>query len=178
MPNDTVDSAITLNDADVASSGDDIAASALEADANTSDSSEEITVPKEAIMARNSEEKPMLKSTDTGANAGTGDGPGGPDGPTNTTDQFYRDDDRDWGAVATRLIFLIGFGFVAWVTTWLILAITAGNFIVFVLQGKQNDQIDQWVKSLAAYLATIFSYFGNPDGTKPFPLNNDDFPGT
>jgi len=70
-----------------------------------------------------------------------------------------------------RLLYAIGFGFVAWVVFWLIVLLLAPlHYIVLAISGKPNEELKQMVLRAVHYLVELLLFVAGAGDEKPFPL--------
>ena len=73
---------------------------------------------------------------------------------------------------ATRLLYSVGFAFVAWAVFWFILLLGLLQFSVMAFQGHRNEELRTFSLSLVEYLWQLLSYISFGKDEEPFPLGN------
>jgi hypothetical protein len=72
-----------------------------------------------------------------------------------------------WG----RLLYAIGFGFIAWVMFWLIVLFLAPlHYIVLAITGKPNEELKEMTLRAVHYLVELLVFVTGTGEEKPFPL--------
>ena len=74
------------------------------------------------------------------------------------------------GNIWIRLLFMIGFGFLAWVVVWLTLFMAGLQFIVAVLNKELNEDLRQFSRRMVLYLRDLLGFVSFHTEDKPFPL--------
>jgi Domain of unknown function (DUF4389) len=70
-----------------------------------------------------------------------------------------------------RLLYAIGFGFVAWVMFWLIVLLLAPlHYIVLAITGKANEELREMTLRAVHYLVELLIFVTGTGDEKPFPL--------
>ena len=69
-----------------------------------------------------------------------------------------------------RLFFAIGFAIVAWFVLWLLLVLTAAQFVIIVINGQANDELKAFSLSLSRYLWELLRFIVFAKDEKPFPF--------
>ena len=70
-----------------------------------------------------------------------------------------------------RLLYAIGFGFIAWVTFWLIVLLLAPlHYIVLAINGKPNEDLRDMTQRAVHYLVELLVFVTGTGEEKPFPL--------
>jgi len=70
-----------------------------------------------------------------------------------------------------RLLYAIGFGFIAWVMFWLIVLILAPlHYIVLAIAGKPNEELKEMTLRAVHYLVELLVFVTGTGEEKPFPL--------
>ena len=70
-----------------------------------------------------------------------------------------------------RLLYAIGFGFVAWVMFWLIVLLLAPlHYIVLAITGKANEELREMTLRAVHYLVELLVFVTGSGDEKPFPL--------
>jgi hypothetical protein len=73
---------------------------------------------------------------------------------------------------ATRLLYSVGFAFVAWAVFWLILVLGLLQFIIVAVQGHRNEDVRNCALGLVEYLWQLLAYISFGRDEEPFPLGN------
>ena len=70
-----------------------------------------------------------------------------------------------------RLLYAIGFGFIAWVMFWLIVLLLAPlHYIVLAVTGKPNEELKDMTLRAVHYLVELLFFVTGSGDEKPFPL--------
>lgn len=70
-----------------------------------------------------------------------------------------------------RLLYAIGFGFIAWVTFWLIVLLLAPlYYIVLAINGKPNEDLRDMTLRAVHYLVGLLVFVTGTGEEKPFPF--------
>ena len=70
-----------------------------------------------------------------------------------------------------RLLYAIGFGFIAWVMFWLIVLLFAPlHYIVLAITGKPNEELKEMTLRAVHYLVELLVFVTGTGEEKPFPL--------
>ena len=70
-----------------------------------------------------------------------------------------------------RLLYAIGFGFIAWVMFWLIVLFLAPlHYIVLAITGKPNEELKEMTLRAVHYLVELLVFVTGTGDEKPFPL--------
>ena len=94
-------------------------------------------------------------------------------------DAYGQRDVSDAGARASgrlpfpwvRLLYAVGFGFVAWVMFWLIVLLLAPlHYIVLAITGKPNEELREMTLRTVHYLVELLVFVTGTGDEKPFPL--------
>ncbi len=115
--------------------------------------------------------------TQTGGGSSGGGGAGGGFGSGGGADQ--PDDKEPLEGIWVRLLFMIGYGFLAWVVIWLTLFLAGLQFIVGVLNRELNQDLLSFSRRLVLYLKHLLNFVSFHTEDKPFPLGEfpkDDTP--
>lgn len=143
------DAELTLSDSDALDIG------GLGGSATESDTSEEaITLTKEAIMARNSEERTMNEKEHPSAVGG---------------DDFYdgSQDDKDWNEIGLHLIYMLVYGLAAYIMSIGFLVLAAVRFVLLIANPETAGKIGDFMTSVAALLGDIFAFLAGKSDKKP-----------
>lgn len=71
---------------------------------------------------------------------------------------------------AARLLYSIGFAFVAWVVFWAALLLGLAQWIVTAVSGDHDDDLKRWSRNLNQYLWEVLSFIVFARDEKPFPF--------
>jgi hypothetical protein len=69
-----------------------------------------------------------------------------------------------------RLLLAIGFAFLAWFVLWVALVLGAVQFVVFVVNGKVNEELKSFSLSLVQYLWELLAFITFVRDERPFPI--------
>jgi len=69
-----------------------------------------------------------------------------------------------------RLLLAIGFAFLAWVVLWVTLVLGAVQFVVFVINGRVNEELKNFSLSLVQYLWELLAFIIFVRDERPFPV--------
>jgi hypothetical protein len=69
-----------------------------------------------------------------------------------------------------RLVYAIGFAFVAWVVFWLVLILAALQFITRAVSGHVNEELRQFCRNMIVYLQELLGYVTLARDERPFPI--------
>src|SRR3979411_2091386 len=70
-----------------------------------------------------------------------------------------------------RLLYAIGFGFIAWVMFWLIVLLFAPlHYIVLAITGKPNEELKEMTLRAVHYLVELLVFVTGTGEENPFPL--------
>ena len=69
-----------------------------------------------------------------------------------------------------RLIYAIGFAFVAWVVFWLVLFLAVLQFVTTAVMGHANDELKHFSHSMTLYLQELLGYITLVRDEQPFPI--------
>ena len=70
-----------------------------------------------------------------------------------------------------RLLYAIGFAFIAWVMFWLIVLLLAPlHYIVLAITGKPNEELKEMTLRAVHYLVELLAFVTGSGDEKPFPL--------
>lgn len=72
----------------------------------------------------------------------------------------------------TRLLYSIGFAFIAWFVLWIALFLAVVQWIVTAIGGDQNDELKQWSRNVNQYLWEVLSYVVFVRDERPFPFGS------
>jgi hypothetical protein len=71
-----------------------------------------------------------------------------------------------------RLLYAIGFGFVAWFVLWLVFVIAFAQFVVFAISGRANEELKGFSLSLVQYLWELLAFIAFVRDERPFPIGS------
>ena len=71
---------------------------------------------------------------------------------------------------AVRLLYAIGFAFIAWFVFWITLVLGLLQFIVVGINGKVNDELRNFSLSLVQYLWELLAFITFVRDEQPFPI--------
>ena len=69
-----------------------------------------------------------------------------------------------------RLLWSIGFGFLAWLVFWIVIVLGVIQFVVVAANGAPNDEIKTFSRSLILYMSELLGYITFLSDAQPFPL--------
>lgn len=69
-----------------------------------------------------------------------------------------------------RLLFIVVFGLLATVATWLVWLVAAAQFLFALFTGRTNDNLSEFADTLVAYVAQAYSFMVYRTDDKPFPF--------
>jgi len=69
-----------------------------------------------------------------------------------------------------RLLYAIGFAFLAWLVFWLVVILAALQFAVRAVIGYSNEELRQFSRNLIAYLQELLLYVSLIRDERPFPF--------
>lgn len=81
--------------------------------------------------------------------------------------------DKDWGAVVVRGVFMLMFGFLAWIAISASFVLAGMQFIILILTGGPNELIRQIIMLLGRYIVDVMQYLSFESDERPFPLGKD-----
>ncbi|HEY6578579.1 MAG TPA: DUF4389 domain-containing protein [Rhizomicrobium sp.] len=70
----------------------------------------------------------------------------------------------------TRLLYALGFSVLAWLAFWLLLVLSAVQFVVLLVTGRLNEELKSFNLSLLQYLWELFAFITFVRDDRPFPL--------
>ncbi|TNE62042.1 MAG: DUF4389 domain-containing protein [Alphaproteobacteria bacterium] len=93
-------------------------------------------------------------------------------GGTKTDAQAILSDlkEKDWAGYLVRGLFMLLFGFLAWVAVMFSFVLAAVQFVVLVIAGSPNGQITRAIVTLGNYIAEVMAYLSFKSDDRPFPL--------
>jgi len=71
---------------------------------------------------------------------------------------------------AVRLLYALGFAVIAWVVFWLIIILGALQFVVLLINGRQNQELKDFNFSLVQYLWELLAFIVFVRDEQPFPI--------
>jgi hypothetical protein len=71
---------------------------------------------------------------------------------------------------AARLLFTIGYGFIAYFVLHVLFVLVAVQFVMFVINGRTNDELKSFSVSLVQYTGEILAYMVFARDAQPFPF--------
>ena len=69
-----------------------------------------------------------------------------------------------------RLLYAIGFSFVAWAVFWIILLLALLHYVVIALTGHPNEELRMMSLRAIHYLKELLGFITGALDEKPFPL--------
>lgn len=69
-----------------------------------------------------------------------------------------------------RLLYAIGFAFLAWVVLWIVFVLAFVQFVVLVINGHTNDELKRFSLSLLQYLFELLAFVTFARDNLPFPI--------
>ncbi len=81
--------------------------------------------------------------------------------------------DKDWASYLARGIFMLVFGFLAWLTISLSFLLAGMQFIVLILTGGPNETITRAIMTAGNYIADVMAYLSFKSDDRPFPLGKN-----
>ncbi len=69
-----------------------------------------------------------------------------------------------------RLLFAIGYGFVAWFVMHVIFVLAAAQFVVIAVNGRANDELKAFCTTLIQYEWELLAYITFVRDEQPFPI--------
>ena len=70
----------------------------------------------------------------------------------------------------TRLLYAIGFAFVAWLVFWLVVFLAALQFVATAVTRHPNDELKHFSLRLTLYMQELLSYITLVRDERPFPI--------
>ncbi len=71
---------------------------------------------------------------------------------------------------ATRLLYAIGFGIVAWFVFWITLILALAQFVVVAINGRENEELRMFTHNLIQYLWELLAFISFVRDEQPFPI--------
>jgi Domain of unknown function (DUF4389) len=69
-----------------------------------------------------------------------------------------------------RLLYALGFAFVAWFVLWVVFVLALAQFVVLVINGKANEEVRRMSLSLLQYLFELLAFVVFARDERPFPF--------
>ncbi len=69
-----------------------------------------------------------------------------------------------------RLLYSVGFAILAWVVLWVAIVVGVVQFVVFVLNGRANEELKGFSQNLVRYLWELLGYVTFVRDETPFPF--------
>ncbi len=69
-----------------------------------------------------------------------------------------------------RLLYGIGFAFLAWAVLWIVFVLAIAQFAVLVINGHTNDELKRFSLNLLQYLFELLAFVTFARDTLPFPI--------
>jgi Domain of unknown function (DUF4389) len=69
-----------------------------------------------------------------------------------------------------RLLYAIGFAFLAWITLWILLVLGAVQFVFYVINGRTNAELKGFSLNLVQYLVECLAFVTFAREEHPFPF--------
>jgi hypothetical protein len=69
-----------------------------------------------------------------------------------------------------RLLYAVGFSFVAWFVGWIILVLALAQFVVLAITGRVNEELRNFSFSLVQYLWELLAFITFVRDEQPFPI--------
>ena len=69
-----------------------------------------------------------------------------------------------------RLIYSIGFGFVAWLVLHIIFLLAVVQFLLFAVNGRRNEELKSFSNTLLQYEWELLAYITFVRDEQPFPI--------
>ena len=69
-----------------------------------------------------------------------------------------------------RLLWAIGFGFLAWLVLWIVLVLAAVQFVMIAVNGQVHDELKRFSLTLIQYLWELLAYVAFVRDEQPFPV--------
>lgn len=71
---------------------------------------------------------------------------------------------------AVRLLYSVGYGFIAWFVLHIVFVLAAAQFAVLALNGKLNEELRQFSLTLVQYLWELLAFITFVRDEQPFPI--------
>ena len=69
-----------------------------------------------------------------------------------------------------RLLYTIGFAFMAWLLLWFVFAVTLLQLVVSLIAGQRNEQIAEFGTKLSWWMRDLVRFLTGGTSDLPFPL--------
>jgi hypothetical protein len=69
-----------------------------------------------------------------------------------------------------RLLYAFGFAILAWLSFWVLVVLSAVQFVVILVTGRVNDELKGFNLSLLQYLWELFAFITFVRDDQPFPI--------
>lgn len=69
-----------------------------------------------------------------------------------------------------RLLYTVGFAFMAWLLLWFVFAVTLLQLVVTLISGKRNEQIAEFGTKLSWWMRDLVRFLTGATSELPFPL--------
>ena len=69
-----------------------------------------------------------------------------------------------------RLLYGIGFAFLAWVVLWVLIVVGLIQFVMFAINSRSNDELRNFSRNLVQYLWELLGYVTFVRDETPFPF--------
>jgi len=71
---------------------------------------------------------------------------------------------------AVRLIYALGYTFIAWFVFWFALIVALVQFVTVAVNGKPNEEVRSLSANLTQYLWELLAFIGFVRDEQPFPV--------
>ena len=72
----------------------------------------------------------------------------------------------------TRLLYAIGFAFIAWLVFWLVVFLAALQFVATAVTRHHNDELKHFSVRLTLYMQELLGYITLVRDERPFPIGS------
>jgi hypothetical protein len=69
-----------------------------------------------------------------------------------------------------RLLYALGFAFLAWITLWILLVLGAVQFVFYAINGHTNSELRIFSLNLVQYLVELLAFVTFARDEHPFPF--------
>ena len=69
-----------------------------------------------------------------------------------------------------RLLYAIGFAFLAWMVLWIVFVLAVVQFVVLAINGHTNDELKRFSLNLLQYLFELLAFVTFARDNLPFPI--------
>lgn len=69
-----------------------------------------------------------------------------------------------------RLLYTLGFAFMAWLLLWFVFAVTLLQLVVSLISGKRNEQLAEFGTKLSWWMRDLVRFLTGATSELPFPL--------